>query len=218
METQPPSPKRGQSPLPNFRPISIVAKWLDAPRCHLVWSYRPQPRGLCVRWKHSPFPRKGGGAPSPFFGPSLLWPNGWMDQDGSWHGGGPWSKPHCTRWGRSSRPPKMGQTPLIFGPCRQTAGCIKMPLGMEVGLSPGDFVLDGDAAFPPLKGHSPPIFVQCPLWPNDWMDEDATWYRNRPRPRPYCITRGPSSARKGHSSLPSFRPMSIVAMVAHLSY
>jgi len=25
--------------------------------------------------------------------------------------------------------------------CGQTAGCIKMPLGMEVGLSPGDFVL-----------------------------------------------------------------------------
>ena len=25
------------------------------------------------------------------------------------------------------------------------AGQIKMPLGMEVGLSPGDFVLDGDA-------------------------------------------------------------------------
>jgi len=30
-----------------------------------------------------------------------------------------------------------------------------MPLGMEVGLSPGDFVLDGDLASPPLKGHSP---------------------------------------------------------------
>jgi len=30
--------KRGQSPpLPNFRPISIVSKWLDASRCHLVW-------------------------------------------------------------------------------------------------------------------------------------------------------------------------------------
>ena len=25
------------SPLPNFRPISIVAKRLDASRCHLVW-------------------------------------------------------------------------------------------------------------------------------------------------------------------------------------
>ena len=26
----------GRSPLPNFRPISIVAKLLDASRCHLV--------------------------------------------------------------------------------------------------------------------------------------------------------------------------------------
>jgi len=30
-----------------------------------------------------------------------------------------------------------------------------MPLGMEVGLIPGDIVLDGDPASPPLKGHSP---------------------------------------------------------------
>jgi len=27
--------------------------------------------------------------------------------------------------------------------CGQTAGCIKMPIGMEVGLSPVDFVSDG---------------------------------------------------------------------------
>ena len=32
----PPSPKRGGGPLPNFGPNSIVAKWLDASRCHLV--------------------------------------------------------------------------------------------------------------------------------------------------------------------------------------
>jgi len=32
------------------------------------------------------------------------------------------------------------------------AGCIKMPLGMEVGLSPGEFVLDGDPAPLPKKG------------------------------------------------------------------
>jgi len=31
-----------------------------------------------------------------------------------------------------------------------------MPLGMEVGLSPGDFVLDGDPASSP-KGLEPPI-------------------------------------------------------------
>jgi len=30
-----------------------------------------------------------------------------------------------------------------------------MALGMEVGVSPGDFVLDGDPASPLLKGHSP---------------------------------------------------------------
>jgi len=29
-------PKRGQSPFPNFRPISVVAKRLDGLRCHLV--------------------------------------------------------------------------------------------------------------------------------------------------------------------------------------
>jgi len=99
----------------------------------------------------------------------------------------------------------MGTLP-IFGPCLlcQTARWIKMPLGMDVGLSASDFVLDGDPASPPLNGHSPPIFVQCPLWPNDWMDEDATWYGNRPRPRPHCIRRGSSSARKGHSSAPIF--------------
>ena len=33
-----------------------------------------------------------------------------------------------------------------------------MPLGTEVGLGPGNIVLDGDPAPPPLKGHSPPNF------------------------------------------------------------
>ena len=31
-----------------------------------------------------------------------------------------------------------------------------MPLGMDVGLSPGDFVLDGDPVLPPQKGAEPP--------------------------------------------------------------
>jgi len=45
-----------------------------------------------------------------------------------------------------------------------------MALGMEVGLGPGDIVIDGDLSAPALKGHSPSIFGQCPLWPNGWMD------------------------------------------------
>jgi len=42
--------------------------------------------------------------------------------------------------------------------CGQTAGWIKMPLGTEIGLSPGDIVLNGDPPLPPRKkrnGHSP---------------------------------------------------------------
>jgi len=70
--------------------------------------------------------------------------------------------------------PKKGEEPspqfAAHFYCRQMAGCIKMPLGMDVGISPRDFVLDKDPASPPLKRHRPPIFGQCPLWPNDWMD------------------------------------------------
>ena len=39
--------------------------------------------------------------------------------------------------------------------CGQMAASIKMSLGMELGLGPGDFVLDGDPAPPPPKGHRP---------------------------------------------------------------
>ena len=107
-------------------------------------------------------PQKGGGSPSPIFGPYLLWPNGWMDQDGTWHGGGPCSRPHSAR--RSSPPPKRWQSPQFSAHfyCRQTARCIKMSLHMAVGLSPGYFVLYGDAA-PSPKGEEPlnfrPIFI-----------------------------------------------------------
>ena len=31
-------PTKGMESLPNFRSVSIVAKRLDASRCHLVWS------------------------------------------------------------------------------------------------------------------------------------------------------------------------------------
>ena len=36
-----------------------------------------------------------------------------------------------------------------------------MPLGMKVGLGPGDFVLDGDPAPASNKGAQPPIFGPC---------------------------------------------------------
>jgi len=34
------------------------------------------------------------------------------------------------------------------------------------------------------------------------MDQDATWYGSRLRPRPHCVTRGPSSRTKGAQQPP----------------
>jgi len=58
-----------------------------------------------------------------------------------------------------------------------------MPFGMEVGLDPGHILLDRDPARP-KKGAQLLLFGPCLLWPNGWMDQDATWYRGKPQPRP----------------------------------
>ena len=73
-----------------------------------------------------------------------------------------------------------------------------MPLGMEVGLCPGDSVLDGDQVPFPQKGAEPPspIFGPFRLWPNGWMHQDATWYGGRPQPRGLCVRWGPSPLPK----------------------
>jgi len=42
-----------------------------------------------------------------------------------------------------------------------------MPLGIDVGLNPWDFMLDEDPVRPPQKGDgAPQIFGPCLLWPN----------------------------------------------------
>jgi len=87
-----------------------------------------------------------------------LWSNSWTDQDQTWHAGRPRPWPHCVRWGSSSLSLKEHSPHPIFGHirCGQMAAWIKMPLGMELGLSPGDFVLDRDPALPsPKRGQSP---------------------------------------------------------------
>ena len=72
--------------------------------------------------------------------------------------------------------------------CGQTVGWIKMKLGTEVGLDHGHITLDGDPAPPPKKGEgrAPHQMLTDVLWPNGCMDQDATWYGGRPRPRPHC--------------------------------
>ena len=93
------------------------------------------------------------GAQPPMFGPCLLWPNGWMDQDATWYGGRRRSRRHYVRWGHSS--PKKGTQPPVSAHvyCGQMDICIRIPLGTEVGLGPGDIVLGGPSS--PKKGHTP---------------------------------------------------------------
>jgi len=74
----------------------------------------------------------------------------------------------------------------------KTAVCIRIPLGTEVGLSLGDFVLDGDPA-PPLKGHCPHRNFQ-PM--SVVAKQDATWYGGRPRPRRLCVQWDPAPPTK----------------------
>jgi len=47
----------------------------------------------------------------------VLWPNGWMDQDETWHAGRLRYRPHCVRWGTQLHLPKGVLQPPIFGPC-----------------------------------------------------------------------------------------------------
>ena len=45
--------------------------------------------------------------------------------------------------------------------CGQTVGWIRIPLGTEVGLGPGDVVLDGDPAPSRKCMRQPPLFGPC---------------------------------------------------------
>ena len=97
--------------------------------------------------------------------------------------------------------------------CCQMARWMKMKLGMEVGLGP-DIVLDGDPCSCPLKGAQPSLFGPCLLCPNSWMDQNATWYEGRPRPRTHCVRWGPygdPGPIPQRGTAPSFRPISVVA-------
>jgi len=95
-----PPQKGGGTSRPNFQFSAHVycghqtAGWIKM--VYLAWRYRTQPRRLCVRWGPSP-PLPKGGAPSPIFGPFLLWSNGWMHQNAAWYGCKPQPRGFCVR-------------------------------------------------------------------------------------------------------------------------
>ena len=125
----------------------------------------------------------------------------------------------CSMGTQLPSPQKGAELPPQFSAhvyCGQTAGWIKMALGMEVGIAPSHIVLDGDPA--PLTekgGRAPPIFGPLLLWPNGWMHQDVTWYGGRPRPTRHCVRRRTRSPPL-KVTLPNFRPMSVVVKRLHI--
>ena len=127
MGTQLPSQKRRRSPLPNFRPMSAVAKRLHGSRWHLPWRWALVQATSCkLQWGPSSPPKKGAEPPHQFL--------------------------------------------ADFYYC-QTGECIKMPLGMEVGVSPGDFVLEWDSAPLPTKERIPQFLAHV------YCGQTATWMK-----------------------------------------
>jgi len=70
----------------------------------------------------------------------LSWPNGLLDQDATWYGGICLGPGHIVLHGDPAHHPPNGTQPpqflahVCYG---QTAGWVKMPLGMEAGLRSG---------------------------------------------------------------------------------
>ena len=114
---------------------------------------------------------------------------------------------------------KKGQSPPQFSAyfyCGQTAGCIKMPLGMEVRLNPGDCFRWGPTS--PPKRHSPQFSAHVCCVQN----EKAGWIKRSfgtkigLDPGDIVLDWDPAPPNKGHST-PTFRPVSTVAKRSPIS-
>jgi len=115
------------------------------------------PGHIVLDGDQAPLPQRG---TAPNFRPISVAANGCMDQDVTWYGARPRPRRLRVRCGpRSPLPKGGGAEPPKFSAhvyCGQTAGWMKLVLGMDVGLSPGDFVLDGDPVpFPKKWGGAP---------------------------------------------------------------
>ena len=91
---------------------------------------------------------------------------------------------------------------VTFVYCGQTVGRIKMKLGIQVGLGPGNIVLDGDPAPLAKRGRSPPFSAHI------CCSQMAGWIK-MPLGTEIDLSRGhivfdgnPVSSAKGHSSPP----------------
>jgi len=154
-------------------------------------------------------PQKGSEPlPPKKFSPCSLWPNSWMDQDSTSHGGRPQPRGLCIRWGPRPLPKKVTEPSKISARVYCGKRCMDQD-GTWHGGRPQPMRLCarwGPSPPPPKRGKATsPIFGPFLLWPNGWMHQDATWYGNRPQPRGVCVRRGPSPLpKKGAEPPPQF--------------
>ena len=81
-----------------------------------------------------------------------------------------------------------------------------MSLVMELGLGPGNFVLDGDPVAPPQKGGGPPKFSA-----DVYCDQTAEWVKLvlgmvvGLSPGEFVLDGEPAPSRKRDRALPNFK-------------
>jgi len=105
----------------------------------------------------------------------VLWPNGWMDQDETWHAGRPRPRTHCVRWGPAHLPQKG------HSPCQPMSVVAKRLVGLRCHLvrrqnsAQATLFRWGPRSLPKGGGtqHAAPTMAHV-LWPNGCMDQDAT--------------------------------------------
>ena len=147
----------------------------------------------------------------------VLWPNDWMDQDTTWHGGRPRPWPYCVRWGPSTLP-KRGTAPLpnfwpmslwqngwmdqdatwYEGRPRPRPHCVRWtPSSPQKGTGPN---------FRPLSVVAKRLYgLRCHLV-RSYASAQAT----------LCLDGDPTPPKQGHST-PTFRPMYIMAKRSPIS-
>ena len=144
----------------------------------------------------------------------VYWPNGWMDQGETWRAGRPQPWPHSVRLRTSSPSPK-GAKPQFLAHvcCGQMAAGIKMPLDMEVGLGPGNFVLDREPHCPlPKKGRSPQFSAHFHCGQMTGWNKMALGMEVGLGPCHIVLDPwGPSSPLQKRGTAPKFRPIFIVS-------
>jgi len=102
-----------------------------------------------------------------------LWPNGWTDQNETWHAGRPRPWPHCVRWGPSSPSPKGAQPSPIFGPYQlRPNDCMDQDVTWYgVRPRPRRFCIRWQPSSPPKKGgRAPPPNFQPTFIVAKWLN------------------------------------------------